>query len=555
MAYDLTRVNLPRLRGTPLTIFAKAARSPVVGPVLRQQMADAAGFEALRAARPDAPLAFGPVLHPRERDLPPTSLDAFARDDAPGPAPFVTADALTAAYRDGTVTPVDVAERVIAHHEAQRAHRPPLRHFIAADFDDIRRQAGLSADRYAQKKPLSPLDGVMVPVKDELHQTPYPTTVGTCFLGDAPAPFDATVVARLRALGCVLVGKTNMHELGIGITGINPHHGAPRNPYDLARFTGGSSSGTAAAVAAGFGPFGVGADGGGSIRIPAALCGLVGLKPTFTRVSEHGAAPLCWSVAHVGPLAATARDCAWGYLAMAGPDENDPATLDNPPVALAPEPAAVVEGLRIGVFRPWFDDADPDVVAACQRTLDGFVERGATVVEVEIPSLNLVRLGHLVSIAVEMATSQMAHRDRFSQYAGDTQLNLILAEGLPSTDYVQAQRIRSQACAWLDDILHTVDVVATPSTGCTAGPIHAGAEAVGESDLSLLEAVMRFAVLANFTGLPAISMPAGYDKDGLPIGFQLLGRAFEEDVLLACAAVAETFVERRAPVWHRPLLG
>jgi Asp-tRNA(Asn)/Glu-tRNA(Gln) amidotransferase A subunit family amidase len=157
---------------------------------------------------------------------------------------------------------------------------------------------------------LGPLDGVPIAVKDELDQVPYATTAGTRFLGREPASSDATVVARLRSAGALLVGKTNMHEVGLGITGVNPHHGTSRNPYDPARITGGSSSGSAAAVAAGLCPIAVSADAGGSIRIPAALCGVVGLKPTFGRMSERGAAALCWSLAHIGVIGASSADVA-----------------------------------------------------------------------------------------------------------------------------------------------------------------------------------------------------------------------------------------------------
>ena len=169
---------------------------------------------------------------------------------------------------------------------------------IAVNRDDVMKQAREATQRIKAGKPLSIFDGVPVAVKDELDMVPYPTTVGTSFLGKSPAKEDATVVARMRAAGALLVGKTNMHEIGINVTGLNPHHGTTRNPYNTDHFTGGSSSGSATAVAAGLVPVAIGADGGGSIRIPASFCGVFGLKPTFGRVSEHGAAPLCWSVAH-----------------------------------------------------------------------------------------------------------------------------------------------------------------------------------------------------------------------------------------------------------------
>jgi Asp-tRNA(Asn)/Glu-tRNA(Gln) amidotransferase A subunit family amidase len=178
------------------------------------------------------------------------------------------------------------------------------------------------------------LDGVPVPVKDEVEMLPFGTTVGTRFLGKTPAKQDSTVVARMRATGALMVGKCNMHEIGIGVTGLNPHHGTVRNPYNINHHTGGSSSGPAAAVAAGFGPVAIGADGGGSIRLPSGFCGVVGLKTTYSRVSEFGAAPLCWSVAHLGPIAGTARVVAMGFAILAGADHNDPHTHNQPEISM-----------------------------------------------------------------------------------------------------------------------------------------------------------------------------------------------------------------------------
>jgi Asp-tRNA(Asn)/Glu-tRNA(Gln) amidotransferase A subunit family amidase len=224
-----------------------------------------------------------------------------------------------------------VAERALA--AIADSQQNGLSIFVAWEQADLLAQATASAQRLREGRPLSPLDGVPVAVKDELDLRGFGTSVGTRFLGKQPAAEDSTAVARLRAAGALLLGKVNMHEIGIGVTGQNPHHGTVRNPYDPQRHTGGSSSGSAAAVAAGFCPIAIGADGGGSIRIPASLCGVVGLKPTYGRVSETGAAPLDWSVAHIGPLGATARDVALGYAAIAGLT-GDPNTLHQPALTL-----------------------------------------------------------------------------------------------------------------------------------------------------------------------------------------------------------------------------
>jgi Asp-tRNA(Asn)/Glu-tRNA(Gln) amidotransferase A subunit family amidase len=269
----------------------------------------------------------------------------------------------------------------------------------------------------------------------------------------------------------------------------------------------------------------VGADGGGSIRIPAALCGVVGLKATFGRVSEHGVAPVCWSVAHAGPFGATVADCALGYAMMAGADPEDPISQRQPAPLLPDLADGDLRGVRVGVYRPWFEDAEPDIVAACQAAVEQLVASGAEVVEIEIPELAPVRASHLISIVSEMA----------------------LAQALTAQDFVHAQRHRSRLAEHWLRALDTVDLIATPTTGCTAPAYPADALPHGESNLPLTLTIMRYAQAANLFGLPGISVPCGQDGRGLPIGLQLMGRAWEEALLLRAAAVVERSVEREKP--------
>lgn len=541
-------------------LVALAERSFPGGLIARKFLKDI-GVAAMRAE----PASESPAWEPLTVLAAPVAADgspATGSDIAAGPAersgsfPFETVSAFAAAYRDGTTTPEVVAERVLAWARESDAALPPLRVFIAQDPGDVMEQARASTARFRAGRSLGPLDGVPIAVKDELDQRPYPTTVGTRFRGGSRCEADAEAVARLRTAGAILIGKANMHEIGLGVTGVNPHHGAVRNPYDPARATGGSSSGPAAAVAAGFCPASLGADGGGSIRIPASLCGVVGLKPTFGRVSERGAAPLCWSVAHIGPLAASARDAALVYSVIAGPDPADPHTTRQPPVTLDGWGRDDLKGVRIGIDSNWFDDADPPVVAACRGVVDGLRDSGAEIVPIEISGLALLRTVHLVTIVTEMLAAEMQHRRRDPRlYAYDTRLNFALASRLTNADYVHAQRHRARLCAIFADILEKVDAIATPATTCTAPVIPAKAIETGESDLALVDRIMRNCPAANVTGLPAISFPAGYDEGGLPIGLQMIGRAWREHVLLRIAAVAETLVDRRPPRVHRRLLG
>jgi len=550
-------VRAPRTAGWTLRLLARVVETRAGAALLGSALLDSAGVTLLRSTpAEDPPWPLGRARNAPENprsggsevplDLPPAP---------PGSAPGI-ADYLRV-YREREVRPDAVAEAVIAACDASERLSPPLRAIVAQDPEDVLRQARESRERWAAGRPLGPLDGVPVAVKDELDCLPYPTTVGTSFLRGVPAE-DASAVARLRAAGAVILGKTNMHEIGIGVTGVNPHHGTARNPHDLRRATGGSSSGSAAAVAAGLCPVALGADGGGSIRIPASFCGVVGLKPTFGRVSEHGAAPLCWSVAHVGPLGVTVRDVMRTFALVAGPDPRDPGTWGQPPLAWSGVLDGDLRGIRIGVHRAWLEDADPPVVAACRRALEGLQAAGAEVIDVEIPDLALFRVVHLVTIVSEMRASQSTFLGRHRRdYGADTRLSLALAAMLRAGDYVHAQRLRTRLVRHLEDLLSRVDVLATPTTPCTAPVIPDDALRDGESNLSLTTRIMQYVQAANLSGLPAISVPCGRDPGGLPVGFQLMGRAWEEPLLLRLAGVVEAHCPVPRPsAWHAdPLSG
>lgn len=545
-------VRAPRTAGGTLRLLARVVETRAGAALLGRTLLHSAGVPLLRSTpAQDAPWPLGQVHSgglesPSRREAIPEAL----WDLPPGGlGPRFGVGEFLQAYRSGEADPVTVAEAVLAACADLDGRSPPLRALIAQDRDDVLGQARESRDRWASGRPLGPLDGVPVAVKDELDCRPYPTTVGTSFRRDVPGD-DATAVARIRAAGAVIIGKANMHEIGIGVTGVNPHHGAARNPHDLERVTGGSSSGSAAAVAAGLCPVALGADGGGSIRIPASFCGVVGLKPTFGRVSEHGAAPLCWSVAHVGPIGASVRDVALAFALIAGPDPRDPGSLSRPPLEWPRFGDPDLRGIRVGVHRAWIEDADPPVVDACRRALEVLESAGARVIEVQVPELALFRVVHLVTIVSEMRASQAAllpHHRR--DYGADTRLSLALAGMLRSEDYVHAQRVRTRLVRHLHELGSLVDVLATPTTPCTAPRIPRDALASGESNLPLTTRIMQYVQAANLAGLPAISVPCGKDPEGLPVGLQLMGRPWEESLLLRMAAVVEAGIPvRSAPM-------
>jgi Asp-tRNA(Asn)/Glu-tRNA(Gln) amidotransferase A subunit family amidase len=551
--YDLKSVKLPRFAGFALRLFVWLIENPatrwlLIGPLLKQ-----GGITRLRELQIEEPPTYLPVHPPSspQRRVPST-LGDLARPGIPKKVSasfaFASIADFASAYRSGTSTPSEVAELVIQAIAASNAATPALRAIIDSDAPDIRNQAAVSAELIKAGKSRSLLEGAPIAVKDEMNALPYRTRVGTRFLGQTPAAGDATMVARLRAAGALIIGKANMHEIGIGVTGQNPHHGTPRNPYAPDHYTGGSSSGPAAAVAAGLCPAATGADGGGSIRIPSAFCGVVGLQPTFGRVSSFGSAELTWSNDMYGPLASCVADAAILYAGMAGPDPRDMNTLDQPALSLDGIEKTDLKDLTLGVYWPWFEHAAPEVVSVCKQMLAGLQSRGAQVKEVTIPELDAARIGHLVTITSEMLAGLAPYtRKHWKDFSLEVRTNLNLALTFTSRDYLQALRIRTRTMDHFNQVLSGVDAIVTPTTACTAPPIPPDALPQGESDLTTLLEIMRFAPPANFTGLPAISFPAGYAPNGLPIGFQAIGRAWHEHVLLRIANVAEGLVERRAP--------
>jgi Asp-tRNA(Asn)/Glu-tRNA(Gln) amidotransferase A subunit family amidase len=559
MSYDLKSAAAPRLTGRALEAFAAALDNPAGGAVIIQKVLKDLGIIGLRRAEIAEPPSVGPAL-PRLSSMPSSEPPAINLRQVAAGAPqvpgfaFETAVEFSSAYASGRVTPEDVAERVIRAIEQSDRSAPPLRAFIASRADDIRAQARASTARHRANASLGPLDGVPIAIKDELDVAGYPSTAGTRFLTRV-ASEDATVCARLRAAGAILLGKANMHEIGIDTSGFNPHHGTPRNPYAPGHYTGGSSSGSAAAVAAGICPIAIGADGGGSVRIPAALCGVVGLKPTWSRVSEHGVVPICFSVGHVGPLGASVRDVALAYAIIAGPDARDPNSLLQPAHTLDGLGQRDLADVRIGVYTRWLMDAAPAVSKACREALARLRARGADLVEVEVPDLDWMRIAHGITILSEMASfAERYDAEHRRHYGLGVRVNLAIARALTSRDYVAAQRVRTRALASFRGMFERIDALATPSCAITAPPIAADVLPRGESNLEVTSALMRYAFPANLTGYPAVSVPAGYDERGLPIGLQLMGRPWEENLILRIAEAVELDVPRRQPeVYFRAL--
>jgi len=420
------------------------------------------------------------------------------------------------------------------------------------------KMASASTKRWNDGKPLSLLDGVPVVIKEELKVEPHLLRNGCVFVPSAAQHIEeCTIAVRLRESGAIILGVTKMQEMGFGVLGSNPNYnGTPRNPYNIDYYAGGSSTGSAIVVAAGFCPISIGCDGGGSIRIPATLCGVVGLKGTFARITSHGCMPTAFTVSHTGPLCSTVTDTVILYNIIGGCDNNCPITLHQPQLSLHNISNMMLSDITIGIYSEWFEDADTSVVLTCKRVLKSLEALGASIMEIKIPELEEVRVGHMISIASELCSSMSPDIDEhFNDYNLET---LIAASGgfnFTGVQYVTAQKQRTRSIENLKRIFKKVDCIVTPGTGCTAPKIPKDALESGESDAKTSTILMKFSALANFTGIPSVVVPVGYDNDNLPISLQIMGRWWEEHVILRVAYAVENGIEYKSPMIHcNPLL-
>jgi aspartyl-tRNA(Asn)/glutamyl-tRNA(Gln) amidotransferase subunit A len=443
------------------------------------------------------------------------------------------------ALRTRTVGALELTEAALARIERRE---PDLNAFITVTADDARRRAR-ELDGQAARAPLA---GVPVGLKDLFDVAGVATTGGSAIFARNVPTEDSAVAARLFASGAVNVGKTNLHEWAFGVTTDNPHFGPTRNPWGLERIPGGSSGGSAAALIAGeiFGS--IGSDTGGSIRIPASLCGIVGLKPTYGRVSLRGAIPLAWSLDHAGPMARTVRDAAVLLQAIAGYDPDDPVSADMPVDDYLGRIEDGVRDLRIGVvsgrFLTRFEAEErpaPAVAAAVDAAAALLSREGAHVEDAELPRSDELRAAQLIVIGTEAGAF---HRDRIAtdraRYGADVARRIDIGLARTGPEYALARRTKDELRRAYASALGEWDAVLLPTTPMTA-PVREGADAVAAA-----ARLTAYTSPFNLVGLPAISIPCGADASGLPIGLQLVARPWAEARLLRIARAFE-----RATAW------
>src|SRR5579885_2866212 len=408
------------------------------------------------------------------------------------------------------------AAEVIEDHLAEVAARDGRLHAFAHVTVDAALLAARAADAALARGEGGPLTGVPIAVKDNVAVRGVVGTNGSpAFAGAPPASTEATAVARLRAAGAVVLGTTHMHELAFGPTGVNPALGTPANPWAPGRVPGGSSSGSGAAVAAGLVPAALGTDTGGSVRIPASLCGVTGLKPTYGRVSRAGVTPLAWSLDHVGPLARSVEDVALVLEAIAGADPGDATCA------------------RVAV--PRFAQALGDLRRA-----------GAVVRDVTVPFIEHATraVGALMLPEADGALRPLLGA-RLEHVGVEARILLELAKLVTARHYLAAARLRTRLYEELRGVLAAVDMLALPTTPIPAPAVGELTVRVGEATHGVLEALVVFTTPFNLTGLPALALPCGFTRAGLPVSLQLVGRPFAEPALLAAGHAYQ-----RETDWH-----
>jgi len=456
-----------RLSGKSLALAARALRRPKLAAIGADVLRRELGITSL-AALSQGYEQLEPDVAPRAA-RPPRALSSIA--NAPeSPAWATTSDALTRGYRQRRFSPEDILGRVLREADRLAERQPWLRCFWARDEQGARSAARAASERYARGQPLGPLDGVPVVVTEQLAVLGLPRRVGNDLPNDVAMERDAAVVARLRAEGALIVAQTAMTELGLSPLGVNPKRPALRNPHHVERSAGGSATGAAIAVSVGLTPLAIGADGGGSIRVPAALCGVFGLKPSFGRLSRAGDA-ITGSLSHVGPIAASTRDLALCLDVACGADPRDPLSL-HAPRPRAPFAAALgrgVRGLRVGVDESEWSEAEPAVQRAGRHALSALAQSGVELVDVNIPLARYASQIGFVTVAAELQSSfAHAFAQRRDAFGLDTQVLLWVSAQLSAREYLRAQALRESLRRELVSVLLDVDALALPTTQRTA---------------------------------------------------------------------------------------
>ncbi|MGZ9225570.1 MAG: amidase [Anaerolineales bacterium] len=438
--------------------------------------------------------------------------------------------------REGRTSPQHLAEA--CHRQIERLN-PTLNAFITV----IDPQDALDAQLPSNEPSTNELRGIPIAVKDLFDTAGIRTTAGSKFFAENIPDQDAFVVEKLKQAGALIIGKTNTHEIALGITGNNPHYGTARNPWDISRIPGGSSSGSAIAVLTGMALGALGTDTGGSIRIPASLCGVVGFKPTFGRVSTRGVFPLSWNLDHVGTLTTCVQDAALMMQVISIYDPLDPASIKMLAGDYVSHLLDDMEGRNIAVgVGEYMETSDPEILEAVRAAAKVFTQQlGCQVQEVDVSWL---REAALANKTMTQSDGAAVHRDRLKEhpdwFGEDIRRRLNEGAQTTSTEYILARRTQTEVRKRCEQFFESCDLLILPTTPIPAPTIE-GHDAVEQAGR-----LTRFTAPFNLAGLPALSLPCGFTKDGLPIGLQIVARAWADARVLNAGHAFEQATE-----WHK----
>ncbi|WP_236823164.1 amidase [Bhargavaea massiliensis] len=428
--------------------------------------------------------------------------------------------------RERERSPIEVVNATL---DTIRKKDPELNAFITVCEEEAVREAEQLTREWKSETLRGPLHGIPVAVKDLIYTEGIRTTMGSVIHTDFIPSEDSTVIKKLKDAGAVIIGKTNTHEFAYGPTGDVSHFGPVRNPYDLSRISGGSSSGSAAAVASGMALAGIGTDTGGSVRIPASACNLVGMKPTFGRISKQNIFPLSYTLDHPGPMTAGVEENAILLNILSGPDPADRYSLLESPPDFTAELRDGVEGKVIGLPSPYFRLLDPEVRAAAERAIRKFKSLGAKVIDIDIPVIPEINDAQIVTIQCEAAA---IHREtmekRPGDYAPEVLARLEASVKRAGWEYVQAQQARPLLIEAFNEAFSKADVLLTPTLPILPTLIGERKTIVEGTEIDVIPALLSLTSPTNFTGNPSLSVPAGFSREGLPIGIQLIGNHGDE---------------------------
>ena len=457
---------------------------------------------------------------------------------------FLSADRLSALIASKRVSPVEV---VRAHLDRIDVTEPILNSFISPPGDEALEAARLAEREIGQGRYRGPLHGIPVGLKDLFYVKGQRNTSGSKIFDSFVPTYDGTVAARLKEAGAILMGKLNLHQFAFGPTGLNADYGNMHNPWDPSRLAGGSSGGSGSATAAGQCVIALGTDTGGSIRIPSALCGLAGIKPTYGRVSRYGLVPLAWSLDHPGPMGRTVEDCALAMNVLAGYDSRDPSSSREPVPDYRGSLTGDIKGLRIGVPKEyWTLPADAGVKELVMGALEVISGLGAEVTEISWP---MVHQSGTISTTIMYAEAAAYHRElllrRSNDYDPSVRWRLEVGMFISASDYLRATRARTIYTQEAWRLFQEVDLVAGPTEPIVAPFIDDVDSVKIEGGIAnTIGTLTQYCRPFNLTGFPALTVPCGF-LNGLPVGLQLAGRPFDEATVLNAG-----FSYQEATDWH-----